>query len=331
MADALFWLPPRQGLGALRLTRTRYRTPLNPCTIRPVAEPARHNDSGGTMRILWPAPVMALMPTIVGAQPDPVVGNWRGSLKSASGTDSPIVLTIARTGDRYSGSTTGLSDGADVALSKIDVAGSGATVEAAADSRLGTVRFAATLTAQGNTLTGEGELTVGSQHFPITLTMQRRLRSDVVQHQVEQRAEYFVGRWGFDYVGGEFPPLSSGNRRGTVTLTRAGTAPFVTGTLQGESYGTRFEDRLTIGVDSDANTVVFTEKRQDGTELVSLGNWRSPLAVVFVTSPVQAGGKAYQLKRVFSILSESAFDVAEEFSIDGGPFRRLGVGHYTKQ
>ena len=103
------------------------------------------------------------------------------------------------------------------------------------------------------------------------------------------------------------------------------------GTLQGESFGTPFEQRMSIGVDSEADTVLLAEKQPDGTELLSLGNWRSPLAVVFVTSPLQANGRTYQLKRVFSILSESAFDVAEEFSVDGGPFRRLGVGHYTKQ
>ena len=283
------------------------------------------------MRTTWLAICLALAPTAAGAQQDAVVGNWRGSVKSAGGAESPIVMTIAKDGARYIGATTGLSEGGDVAMRKVDVAGGGVSVEAAADSRLGPIVLSATLNVQGNTLAGDGVLAVGSQRFPISLALQRRVRSDVVQHQVDQTAEYFVGRWKFEYVGGEFPPLSSGNRQGFITFARMGNAPFVSGTLQGESFGTTFEQRLTIGVDSEADTVLLTEKRSDGTELLGLGNWRSPLAVVFVTSPVQAGGKAYQLKRVFSILSESAFDVAEEFSIDGGPFRRLGVGHYTKQ
>ena len=283
------------------------------------------------MRITWLALVMALAPAAVGAQQDPAVGNWRGVLKSAGGSESPIVLTIGRDGTRYVGSTTGVSEGADVALRKVDVAGSGVSIEAAADSRLGSIVLAATLNVQGNTLTGDGTLAVGSQRFPISLAMQRRLRSDVVQHQVNQSADYFVGRWKFEYVGGEFPPVSSGNRQGVVAFARMGGAPFVMGTLQGESFGTPFEQRMSIGVDSEADTVLLAEKQPDGTELLSLGNWRSPLAVVFVTSPLQANGRTYQLKRVFSILSESAFDVAEEFSVDGGPFRRLGVGHYTKE
>ncbi len=283
------------------------------------------------MRTTSLALFLALAPTAVGAQQDPVVGNWRGSVKSSGGTESPIVMTIAKDGTRYIGTTTGLSEGGDVAMRKVDVAGGGVSVEAAADSRLGTIVLSATLNVQGNTLAGDGVLAVGSQRFPISLALQRRVRSDVVQHQVDQTAEYFVGRWKFEYTGGEFPPLSSGNQQGVITFARTGSAPFVSGTLQGESFGTRFEQRMTIGVDSEADTVLLTERRADGTELLSLGNWRSPLAVVFVTSPIQASGRTYQLKRVFSILSESAFDVAEEFSVDGGPFRRLGAGHYTKQ
>ena len=283
------------------------------------------------MRTTWLTLFLALAPTAVGAQQDPVVGNWRGSVKSSGGTESPIVMTIAKDGTRYIGTTTGLSEGGDVAMQKVDVAAGSVSVEASADSRLGTVVLSATLNVQGNTLAGDGVLAVGRQRFPISLAMQRRLRSDVVQHQVDQTADYFVGRWKFEYVGGEFPPLSSGNRQGVITFARMGSAPFVSGTLQGESFGTAFEQRMMIGVDSEADTVLLTEKRADGTELSSLGNWRSPLAVVFVTSPIQASGRTYQLKRVFSILSESAFDVTEEFSVDGGPFRRLGAGHYTKQ
>ncbi|HUR32622.1 MAG TPA: hypothetical protein VM032_02435 [Vicinamibacterales bacterium] len=283
------------------------------------------------MRALWLALVVAVAPTPVGAQQDPLVGNWRGTLKTAAGTESPIIITIARTAERYSGSTTGLSEGADVALRKVEAAGTSLSIEAAAESRLGLVVLAATLTAQATALDGEGTLSVGSQRFPISLTLRRRARADVAQHQVDQTVDYFVGRWKFDYIGGEYPPLSPGNRQASVTFARVGNSAFVSGTLQGDSYGSPFEHRLSIGVDPEADVVVLAEKHQDGTELLSLGNWHSPLAVVFVTSPLVSGGKIYQLKRVFSILSESAFDVTEEFSVDGGPFRRLGAGHYTRQ
>ena len=53
-------------------------------------------------------------------------------------------------------------------------------------------------------------------------------------------------------------------------------------------------------------------------------------SITFQTSPVQANGKIYQLRRLLSVMSPTAFDLTEEFSVDGGPFKRLGNGHYTK-
>ena len=40
---------------------------------------------------------------------DPVVGNWRGTLTSASGDETPIIITIVKRGDVYAGSTNGLN------------------------------------------------------------------------------------------------------------------------------------------------------------------------------------------------------------------------------
>ena len=102
------------------------------------------------------------------------------------------------------------------------------------------------------------------------------------------------------------------------------------GIVEGEILGKPFRETVTVGVNPDTKMVVLHERRADGVELVSLGNWTSPLAIVFQTAPVQSGGRAYQLRRVLSVLSETSFDVTEEFSVDGGPFRRLGSAHYTK-
>ncbi len=77
--------------------------------------------------------------------------------------------------------------------------------------------------------------------------------------------------------------------------------------------------------------IVFQERHADGVELVSIGNWRSPIGISFVTSPVPAGGKLYQLRRFLHVTSAIAFEVTEEFSIDGGPFRRLGSATFTKK
>jgi len=267
-----------------------------------------------------------------GAAPgDPVAGEWRGTLKPPQGTESPIVITLVRKGEQYGGVTSGLTESSEVALKRVAVDGARVTIEAAAESRLGQVALTADLALAGTTLKGPATLSVGLQRFDVELDLQRRARTTVLQRQVEQKVDYFVGRWKFEYVGGEFPPLSAGGRTGTVSFVRAGTSNFATGQLEGELLGRPYRETHVIGVDPDSYTVTYVERRTDGSETVSLGTWRSPLAIVFQTLPVAASGKMYQLRRVLSVTSDTAFDVTEEFSVDGGAFRRLGNAHYTKQ
>jgi hypothetical protein len=162
-------------------------------------------------------------------------------------------------------------------------------------------------------------------------TEPRQRRQSPPQHQVERSIAYFVGRWRVEYVGGEFPPLGAGSRSGTVTLSRLGASNFVAGPFDGELLGKPFNETQLIGFDPDTNALMMLERRPDRLELVSLGQWRSPLAMTFQTMPMQANGRTYQLRRVISVTSDVAFEVTEEFSVDGGAFRRLGNGHYTKQ
>jgi hypothetical protein len=258
------------------------------------------------------------------------VGNWRGTLKSAAGIESPIIITIVKRSDGYGGSTTGMSP-SESALKRVTVNGTQVSIEAADDSTLGTVTLTADLTAEGSTLTGAGTIAVGVQKFDVTLALQRRPRADAVQPHVEQRIDYFVGRWTFEYIGAEYPPLGHGGRSGTATFTRAGASNFVTGRVEGEVAGTPYQEQISIGLDPETQALAVVEKRGDGVELVSVASWRSPIAITFQTSPVQASGKTYQLRRLISVHSATSFDVTEELSIDGGAFKRLGSGHFTKQ
>ena len=149
------------------------------------------------------------------AQTDPVPGNWRGTLKSADGVTSTIIITMAKTGDAYSGSTTGVGESSEIALKSVTVTGTRVALEASADSKLGSVTLAGDLTVEGNALSGAGSLAIANQKVPVIFDLQRRARRDVLQHQVPQRVDYFVGRWKFEYLGGEFPPLSTGERIGS--------------------------------------------------------------------------------------------------------------------
>ena len=263
------------------------------------------------------------------APADPVVGNWRGTLKNAQGVDSPIILTIAKKGDVYAGTTNGLNATSEIPLKKLTIDGARVTLEASAESRLGDVALTCELTAEGNAMRGAGVVAVGAQRFDVTLALQRRPRGEVIQPHVEQRADYFVGRWTFEYLGAEYPPLSTGTRAGTATFSSDG-GHFVTGRVDNDAGGRKYQDTLKIGLDPDTNMLVFVERRSDGFELASVGNWRSPIAITFLTSPVRADGKTYQLRRVISVTSNTAFEITEEIAADGGAFKRLGKARYTR-
>ena len=285
----------------------------------------------GTAQAPAPAvPPAPARPALAASPADPVVGNWRGTLTSASGVESSIIITIVKKGDQYAGSTNGLNASSESALKRVTVAGTRLSIEAADDSKLGAVTLTADLTAEGNTLKGTGTVSVGAQKFDATLALQRRPRAEAIQPHVEQRVDYFVGRWKYEYLGAEYPPLSPGGRSGTMTFTKTGASHFVTGRLDGELLGTPYQEQLSIEMDPETNMLAVVDKRPDGIELVSVASWRSPIAITSQTSPVQANGKTYQLRRVLSVMSPTAFDVTEEFSVDGGPFKRLGNGHYTK-
>jgi len=263
------------------------------------------------------------------AQTDPVVGNWRGTLKNAQGVDSPIIITFAKKGDGYAGSTNGLNATSEIPLKKLTVDGARVSLEASAESRLGDVVLTSELTADGNAMRGAGVLAVGPQRFDVTLALQRRPRAEVIQPHVEQRADYFAGRWRFEYLGAESPPISTGSRSGTATFA-SDSPQFVTGHFDIDAGGRKYQETVKLGLDPGTHAVVFVERRSDGFELASVGNWRSPIAITFLTSPVQAGGKMYQLRRVISVTSNNAFEVTEELSVDGGPYKRLGKAHYTR-
>ena len=93
------------------------------------------------------APVVPARPAFPA---DPFVGNWRGTLTSGSGTESPIIITIVKQGDGYAGSTSGLNAGSESAMKRVSASGTTLSIEAADDSKLGPVSLTADLTAEGN-------------------------------------------------------------------------------------------------------------------------------------------------------------------------------------
>ena len=259
-------------------------------------------------------------------------GSWRGNAAAPDGATTAVVLTLAESDGVYTGAVSGFEIGREAPLTHVSVTDGTLVAEAAVDTRLGAlvVRYALTVNEDGDVLTGTQQLVFGAQRVAFAVELERRRRRDVPQPQVEQRIGYFAGTWAFDYTGGEFAPLSLGARTGQVTFTERGATPWLDGVVTGDVFGDAYEEQVVIGYDPENGFLLFKEVLSNGVELLSVADWRSPIGITFVTSPVEAGGRVYQLRRVIAVTSETAFRVTEEFSVDGGPFRRLGNAVYRR-
>ena len=267
-----------------------------------------------------------------GGDGNPFTGNWRGTATGADGGTTEVVLSLTDAGGAWTGTVSGFEPGRDAPLTRIEMGDASVVAEAEVVTRLGALilRYDLTLADDGRQLTGTQHVIAGAARTAADVELRLWRRSDVPQPQVEQRIGYFAGTWRFDYLGGEYPPLSVGTRSGRIVFTRRGAAPWVDGAVTGEVFGEAYEERLSIGFDPESQTLVMQEQLSNGMELLSVGDWRSPIGIEFVTRPVEEAGRTHQLRRHVTFISERAFRVTEEFSIDGGPFRRLGNADYQR-
>lgn len=275
------------------------------------------------------AAVLAL-PAAGLAQPDPWAGSWRGMTSSADGQNTGTTLTLVENAGAYSGLVTGFAPGREIRLSSVEVTDTQLNLSGSADTEFGPLALAYALTRDERTLSGGGRITLGDHGFDVTLELTRRRRAEVPQPQVAQRIDYFAGTWTFEYTGGEFPPLSIGTRSGTVTFAPIPHGPFVRAAVTGDVFGEAYTETWTVGFDESAQSVVWHETLSTGQSLMGLGNWTSPIGITFLTAPVEADGRIYVLKRLMRVTSDTAFAVSDEFSVDGGPFQRLGDGDYIR-
>ena len=102
------------------------------------------------------------------------------------------------------------------------------------------------------------------------------------------------------------------------------------GVVDGDIYGDTYAETWTIGFDEDAQSVVWQEQTDTGETRLGLGDWTSPIAIRLQTAPIESGGSTYVMRRLVGVTSESSFSITDEFSVDGGPFRRLGNGAFIR-
>ena len=271
------------------------------------------------------------IPTPALAQRDPWAGSWRGTLSTPQGGETGLTLTLVANEGGYGGVVTGFAPGTEVRLSSVETGDVQVTMTGTAQTAFGPLALIYSLTRDDRNLSGGGRITLGEHGFDVEVELSRRRRAEVPQPQVDQQISYFSGTWRFEYIGGEFPPLSIGTRSGTVTFSNIPQGPFVRGQVTGEVFGDRYEETWTIGFNEDTRAVYWQEHLSTGQYLLGLGDWTSPIGITFLTAPVESDGKVYVLKRLVRVTSDTAFSVSDEFSIDGGPFRRLGDGSYLRE
>ena len=157
-----------------------------------------------------------------------------------------------------------------------------------------------------------------------------RGRGTPPQPQQKQGVEYFAGTWSFTWTGRE-SPVTAGPRKGTTVFTRAAGTNLqirTEGTI--EDNNAAFNESGTAEWDAAKKTLTFKETLANGTTLSGIGDWSSPLAIRYESQPARAGTQSVRIRRTYSILSAQSFSIAEEISIDGGPFQRLGNGLFQK-
>jgi hypothetical protein len=155
-------------------------------------------------------------------------------------------------------------------------------------------------------------------------------RTGPPQPTQRQGPEYLAGTWQFEWVGRE-APVSAGPRSGTVTFTRRNSSNILDMRTEGRlDGGAAYTETGTAEWNESEKILTFRERLATGIELVSPGNWSSPLSIRAESEPARVGGQSVRVRRVYMIVSAQSFTLAEDISIDGGPFQRLGSGEFKK-
>jgi hypothetical protein len=300
-----------------------------------------------------------LLSVAVFAQQDKLVGRWEGKAQGPQG-ERETNLVIKKEGDVYTGVMPGMA-GMVIQLKDFKIDGDKVTAKADVETPQAAITINYSFTLAGETMKGEGAVDFGGQGITIGFDLKRvsananagaasasagqqpgpqgqgpgqgqgqgRDRVSVPQPQQKQSIDYFVGQWGYKYIGRE-SALWPAPRECVVTFTKRADGKSVEGASECKHEGGAFKDTMVIVFDEASKTLSFTEKLGSGVALTSKGDWTSPISIRFAIDPVTAKGQKLQLRRTISVVAAHSFTVAEELSEDGGPFVRLGSAVFSK-
>ncbi len=300
------------------------------------------------------------------AQADKLSGRWEGKTQLPQG-ESPTTATFKKEGEAYTGTITGQRG--EMPLKDIKLEGDKVTAKAEVETPQGALTINYEFTLQGDVLKGTGSLNFGGNPFSFDVDLKRSggsatassalstpapsapppaaqgagsaagapgggqaaraQRPSIPQPQQQQSLDYFVGQWGFKYIGREsgFGPAP---REGVLVLVKRADGQAVEGVADCKHDGGMFKESYVITFDQATKTLNFLVKQPGGVNLKSTGDWSSPIAVRFKTEPVKVKGTTLQMRRTMSIIAAHSFSIADELSEDGGPFVRLGSAVFSK-
>lgn len=151
------------------------------------------------------------------------------------------------------------------------------------------------------------------------------------QPQLKQTLDYFVGTWSATWSGRE-SALSPGPRSGTVTYTKLPNGNFLEIRGEGKSEdGKAYKETGTLGWHEGQKILALQEKSIRGVEVLSIGDWTSPISIRFESAPITTKAQTIIVRRIYGIVSPGSFTVTEEQSTDGKTFTRIGVGVFGKK
>src|SRR5215831_2498685 len=283
----------------------------------------------------------------IAAQPDPLEGKWEGTVTTIQG-EAKATMTFKKGTDGYTGQVSRLrGDEGDIPLTQVKVNGSQVSAVATVETPNGSIEIKYQLNLQGDSLKGKGLVDFGGQTFELAYDLKRgsggpRAASDqpapqgpqqrptVPQPQQKQSAQYFVGRWTFNWLARESPLRPSGPVDGLITYTLAPDQKTLQCQIEGKSETGNIHGSARIMFDETARTLTYDERLSNGIEIKSVGDWSSPISIRFKVEPIKLAGQTLNLRRTISIISGFSYKVTEELSTDGGPYVRLGQGLFTK-
>ena len=150
------------------------------------------------------------------------------------------------------------------------------------------------------------------------------------QPQLKQTLDYFIGTWNVTWSGRE-SPFSPGPRTGTLSFTRLGDSNFLGMRGEGKSDAGAYKESGTLGWHEGQKIMVLQEQLASGVQVLSIGDWTSPISIRFESAPVAVRGTGAKpvpgtaiVRRTYGIVSAQSFTITEEMSTDGKTFTRIG-------